>query len=74
MSQQANEAMAERLIDLYNTEVHAMIDQCHPQDLRISVNGVLALTDRDKFHRAESRVLWFRARPPGRDQPPPAHR
>ncbi|MGV9968984.1 nuclear transport factor 2 family protein [Streptomyces olivaceus] len=57
MSQQANEAMAERLTDLYNTDVHAMIDQCYPQDLRISVNGVLALTDRDKFHRVESRIL-----------------
>nr|ABW96531.1 hypothetical protein [Streptomyces spiroverticillatus] len=57
MSQQANEAMAERLIELYNTDVHAMIDQCYPDDLRIKVNGVLALTDRDKFHKVESEVL-----------------
>ncbi|WP_329182053.1 nuclear transport factor 2 family protein [Streptomyces sp. NBC_01477] len=57
MSQQANEAMAERLIDLYNTDVHAMIDQCYPDDLRIKVNGVLAITDRDKFHKVESEVL-----------------
>jgi len=57
MSRQANEAMAERLIDLYNTDVHAMIDQCYPDNLRIKVNGVLAITDRDKFHRVESEIL-----------------
>ncbi|MEU0476413.1 hypothetical protein [Streptomyces olivaceus] len=37
--------------------MHAMIDQCYPQGLRISVNGILTPTDRDKFHRVASRIL-----------------
>jgi hypothetical protein len=57
MSQPVNEAVAARIIDLYNTDVHAMIDKCYADDLQITVNGILAITDRGAFHKVETEVL-----------------
>ncbi|MGW0998909.1 nuclear transport factor 2 family protein [Streptomyces sp. NPDC002523] len=44
-------------LDLYNTDVHRMIDESYAEDFRVIVPGILELDDKETFHSFEQKVL-----------------
>ncbi|MFJ5842360.1 nuclear transport factor 2 family protein [Streptomyces shenzhenensis] len=49
--------LCERWLELYNSDIHRMIDEFYPDDFVLAVMGVAEITDKGYFHKFEDAFL-----------------
>ncbi|MFG2004000.1 nuclear transport factor 2 family protein [Spirillospora sp. NPDC048911] len=57
MTSAENQKIVQRWAELYNTDVHRMIDESYAEDFVLICPGLLHLDDRQRFHEVEQAVL-----------------